>query len=752
MAGDSERRFEKIMSKLSHPRPPNPTTSDGIGKKRFESGLRVSATNSTGLVPPCRPWDRGDLMRRLATFKAMTWFGKPQVVNPVNCARRGWINVEMDIIACVACGARLLFSTPSSWNLQQVEKAAAVFSLKLENGHKLLCPWNDNACDEALALFPPTPPPLLVDGYGERAAALLGLTALPVVSFSAIDYMRSPQLEQFLSQSSHTLVCLNKGISLTDNPRNKDILGASEDATANKYYQAQKIISLCGWKPRLLPYVVDSKPSTSSAGIPTAQKDSTILYTSSGSSECEGRNNNLLSLGEHLWDPASVVFDCTFCGACVGLWAFATVQRPLESFTLVADSNNQNGSNTRCASLISGTEAPKGESLSKGHQNLEGGCDSGYIIGSMSKERPLGLSLTIAGGPPPTKQNFRPVVSFPIISRHLRSDVASSFGTGYASSNASCEDQLNAQSYSQINVQSGKHADADGGSGVSLEGSGFLKRKRSDIELHVSESNDVNDSSRLEGEVYTSENGPNFVDKNSINPYKGRKNDPEGTQTLHSDVDDIVNSKENRVRDLQRDPNSEDVREKPLHSESAISKSVEVEQSIFASSNTIARVDSSKPDGTCEYNEVGPSNIASCSSTPHRGDRGSDILNLNDAKTTDRMANAVESMVFASAGRNENVNHAMGDNLQPPMQHKISEFDPIRQHRPFCPWIAPVDGKHLPGWKSTLSALVQQEKDSSSDPLGLDSAPTLLDEVDDPIISIRKLFSSPPSKRLKGAR
>lgn len=27
----------------------------------------------------CRPWDRGDLFRRLATYKSTTWFGKPQV-------------------------------------------------------------------------------------------------------------------------------------------------------------------------------------------------------------------------------------------------------------------------------------------------------------------------------------------------------------------------------------------------------------------------------------------------------------------------------------------------------------------------------------------------------------------------------------------------------------------------------------------------------------------------------------------------
>ncbi|KAJ8553405.1 hypothetical protein K7X08_024083 [Anisodus acutangulus] len=69
-----------------------------------------------------------------------TW----KAISAVNCARRGWINVDMDTIACEACGSRMLFSTPPSWTRQQVDKAALVFSLKLDSGHKLLCPWIDN--------------------------------------------------------------------------------------------------------------------------------------------------------------------------------------------------------------------------------------------------------------------------------------------------------------------------------------------------------------------------------------------------------------------------------------------------------------------------------------------------------------------------------------------------------------------------------------------------------------------------------
>lgn len=122
-----------------------------------------------------------------------------------------------------------------------VERAAAVFSLKLDNGHKLLCPWIDNACDEKLALFPPAPPPALVDSYKERSAALLKLTALPIISSSAINYMKSPELEGFLSQSLLPSVTFNNGIRLTDNPGHKDLVGASENSTASIYYQVWHI-------------------------------------------------------------------------------------------------------------------------------------------------------------------------------------------------------------------------------------------------------------------------------------------------------------------------------------------------------------------------------------------------------------------------------------------------------------------------------------------------------------------------------
>lgn len=45
-----------------------------------EGSHSSSAAAGTTEGALCRPWDRGDFMRRLATFKSISWFAKPKVV------------------------------------------------------------------------------------------------------------------------------------------------------------------------------------------------------------------------------------------------------------------------------------------------------------------------------------------------------------------------------------------------------------------------------------------------------------------------------------------------------------------------------------------------------------------------------------------------------------------------------------------------------------------------------------------------
>jgi len=49
---------------------------DRRGDEQYSSATAVS--ESQGHL--CRPWDRADFMRRLATFKSISWFAKPKVI------------------------------------------------------------------------------------------------------------------------------------------------------------------------------------------------------------------------------------------------------------------------------------------------------------------------------------------------------------------------------------------------------------------------------------------------------------------------------------------------------------------------------------------------------------------------------------------------------------------------------------------------------------------------------------------------
>lgn len=421
MAQDSEKRFHQIMDKLFTPsKSPLPSSSSSTsslveqqsrGKKRpcpssalslvepktilatIDRSLKAPSSSQSGL---CRPWDRGDLMRRLASFKSMTWFAKPQVISALNCARRGWVNDDTDTISCESCGAHLYFSAPASWSKQQVEKAALVFSLKLDNGHKLLCPWIENSCEETLSEFPSMTPQDLVERHEERSEALLQLLALPVISPSAIDYMKSSDLEGFLKRP------IAPASGDTESSQTESLINHVGATPAQLFYQAQKLISLCGWEPRALPYIVDCKDKSGEAAKGTDTIDllpetatRELLSSSNSTSNPNGVSENSENpvVPDTLnSDPSSVVLDCKLCGACVGLWVFSTVPRPLELCRVTGDTEVNTEKNSRDGTLQRQTSS---------------------------------LQFTIAGGPPATKQNFKATISLPIVGRNLRSRFAS---------------------------------------------------------------------------------------------------------------------------------------------------------------------------------------------------------------------------------------------------------------------------------------------------------------------------------------
>ncbi|KAI3454886.1 hypothetical protein Pfo_011548 [Paulownia fortunei] len=622
MVEESEKRFEAIMNKLFHSPPKskpnsNNTSKHGVqtlsGRKRLhsssvgrklagnmlgESGSSLSGSATSAQEPLCRPWDRDDLFRRLSTFKSMTWFAKPQVVSPLECARRGWVNVDMDTIACASCDARLLFSTPSAWTQQQVEKAAMVFGLKLESGHKLLCPWINNACMEERAQFPIVSRAGLIEDYKKRFFSLSQLIALPVILPVAIDNMRSSQLEQFLRESSTPEYHEPVENSRTELPGH-----VPESIPSILYYQAQKLISLFGWEPRILPYKVDFKDGQNQSVkganviVTTGQKTKLNVY-----SLCTSEGTNASS--ELQLDPSSVVLDCNLCGATVGLWAFCTTPRPLEYLRFVG-LTEVTGKNIATHDEVIAQEGSSGYNIPTG--NREG------ITNTVSTAS-TSLGFTIAGGPPPAMLNYGATISLPIIGQNLRARLPIENET---------KDHLAIQKLSQVEDQQ-----------MSLE----------------------SENVTAEGTFATT--GPHFIARHPLEVPQSVA----GGSILNVNLTETLRT---------------------VHSAVADRHSFDAEE--FSCSTPVDNTPSRKGGGGSEPNRE-------------------EMVEAETREQGSSYLNCLDNPGIGSFAKHKPVPFSIRENEKLPSFDKSMEFDPIKQHRHFCPWIMST-GKFAPGWQQTLSAL-----------------------------------------------
>ncbi|KAH9318648.1 hypothetical protein KI387_020417, partial [Taxus chinensis] len=380
-------------------------------------GAAGSAPGSS--QPSCRPWERADLLKRLATYKPATWSGKHKVASSLACARRGWVNVDVDTIACEACSAYLSFAMSPFWTNDEAISASEAFAEQLDTGHRGTCPWKGNSCSESLVQFPRTPPSALIGGYNDRCDALLQFSSLPVVSGSAIDWMRhcrGPQVDRLLTNLQP--VTISEFSGRADNMPGAEL---SREEVACIYYQAQRLISLCGWEPRLVPNVVDceehSAQSARNAFSCGPGQDqfrpacdpgpSLLLYSRAAQLEKRDILKKKISISESRCSPASAVLDCSLCGATVRICSFVTVPRPsrfLPSLNDLTDTSKKFVL-TRGISAASGVDGWCAVDTME-RENFEGRDEAEEAAttaeGKSHSDVGMDLNLTIAGGPSPT--------------------------------------------------------------------------------------------------------------------------------------------------------------------------------------------------------------------------------------------------------------------------------------------------------------------------------------------------------------
>ncbi|KAK9088434.1 hypothetical protein Scep_027516 [Stephania cephalantha] len=306
-----------------------------VGSHPPMTSLSTSAGGSIigSSQPSCRPWERGDLLRRLATFNPSSWSGKPKVASSLACARRGWVNVDIDKIVCESCGANLSFTLSACSTPSEVDIAGEAFAKKLDVGHKGSCPWRGNSCAESLVQFPPTPLSALIGGFKDRCDGLLQFPSLPAVAASAIDQMRisrDSQIDRLLAQLQ-SFMMVELGL------KTEGVSGVEE--TIRVYSHAQKLLSLCGWEPRWLPNFQDCEEQSAQSARDGCSfspvKDQFRTSQDPGPSKVAGKTTKengkkKLVVSESRCESRSPMLDCSLCGTTVRIWDFITIPRPAQ--------------------------------------------------------------------------------------------------------------------------------------------------------------------------------------------------------------------------------------------------------------------------------------------------------------------------------------------------------------------------------------------------------------------------------------
>lgn len=133
------------------------TTISGVTLRKFTPNGTASPP-SKDTPPRYCPGDRDQLIRRLATFQELTdWTPKPDRVNEIEWAKRGWVCHGKELVRCILCNKELVVKL----NRKEVDgkEVPVLVASEIEDAlvqkyveliidsHSEDCPWRKHGCD-----------------------------------------------------------------------------------------------------------------------------------------------------------------------------------------------------------------------------------------------------------------------------------------------------------------------------------------------------------------------------------------------------------------------------------------------------------------------------------------------------------------------------------------------------------------------------------------------------------------------------
>ncbi|KAI9054283.1 hypothetical protein LZ554_001451 [Drepanopeziza brunnea f. sp. 'monogermtubi'] len=186
------------------------TINDAQSKKqRISNPMRVSNSISSSLIntaratimnhkksasmahpvaptepPKYAPWDREEFLKRLKSFSNITeWTPKPERVNEVEWAKRGWVCQKRERVRCCLCNVEILVKLNKKvvdgkevdvLVADNIEAALADKYVELIiTSHDESCLWRKRGCDDTIFKLPLNHAPTTIEALSKRYQELL---------------------------------------------------------------------------------------------------------------------------------------------------------------------------------------------------------------------------------------------------------------------------------------------------------------------------------------------------------------------------------------------------------------------------------------------------------------------------------------------------------------------------------------------------------------------------------------------------
>ncbi|KAI8964547.1 zf-C3HC-domain-containing protein [Daldinia sp. FL1419] len=174
------RRVGVLEATPGNEKPGGTIISNVVLKKWAPNGSAASPAKGTKTeAPKYCPGDRNELIRRLGTFQELTeWTPKPDKVNEIEWAKRGWVCLGKERVGCELCHKELIVKT----NKREVDgkEVPVIVGSDIEQGfvkrfvelivdaHQEDCLWRRRGCDDTLLRLSLTSPPTALASLRQR--------------------------------------------------------------------------------------------------------------------------------------------------------------------------------------------------------------------------------------------------------------------------------------------------------------------------------------------------------------------------------------------------------------------------------------------------------------------------------------------------------------------------------------------------------------------------------------------------------